>query len=56
MIVLASLVHRYEFALLGPGWGLKRFEAFNLLMGGLRFSGGCSLQLLLHGELSYHGS
>lgn len=32
-IMLASLVHRYEFALPGPEWDLKRHEAFNLLMG-----------------------
>ncbi|KAL3462280.1 cytochrome P450 [Aspergillus heterothallicus] len=32
-IMLASLVHRYEFALPSPDWKLKRFEAFNLLMG-----------------------
>ncbi|CEL05049.1 hypothetical protein ASPCAL06171 [Aspergillus calidoustus] len=32
-IMLASLVHRYEFALPSPEWRLKRFEAFNLLMG-----------------------
>lgn len=32
-IVLASLVHRYEFALPSPEWKLQRFEAFNLLMG-----------------------
>jgi benzoate 4-monooxygenase len=32
-VVLASLVHRYEFALPSPDWKLQRFEAFNLLMG-----------------------
>ncbi|RDW78675.1 cytochrome P450 [Aspergillus mulundensis] len=32
-IMLASLVHRYEFALPSPEWKLERFEAFNLLMG-----------------------
>ncbi|OQE22444.1 hypothetical protein PENSTE_c010G07818 [Penicillium steckii] len=32
-VVLASLVHRYEFALPNPDWRLQRFEAYNLLMG-----------------------
>ncbi|KAJ5724708.1 hypothetical protein N7493_006436 [Penicillium malachiteum] len=32
-VVLASIVHRYEFALPGPDWDLQRFEAFNLLVG-----------------------
>lgn len=32
-VVLASLVHRYEFALPSSEWKLQRFEAFNLLMG-----------------------
>ncbi|CAG8131960.1 unnamed protein product [Penicillium salamii] len=32
-IMLASLVHRYEFSLPGPEWNLTRHEAFNLLMG-----------------------
>jgi benzoate 4-monooxygenase len=32
-VVLASLVHRYEFALPSAEWKLQRFEAFNLLMG-----------------------
>jgi benzoate 4-monooxygenase len=32
-VVLASLVHRYEFALPSQDWKLQRFEAFNLLMG-----------------------
>ena len=34
-VVLASLVHRYEFALPSPEWKLHRFEAFNLLMGSM---------------------
>ncbi|KAJ6092217.1 hypothetical protein N7467_004186 [Penicillium canescens] len=32
-VMLASLVHRYEFALPSPEWKLTRHEAFNLLMG-----------------------
>lgn len=32
-VVLASLVHRYEFALPDSEWKLQRHEAFNLLMG-----------------------
>jgi benzoate 4-monooxygenase len=32
-IVLASFVHRYEFALPSATWQPKRFEAFNLLVG-----------------------
>jgi benzoate 4-monooxygenase len=32
-VVLASLVHRYDFALPGPAWELNRFEAFNLIVG-----------------------
>ena len=32
-VVLASVVHRYEFALPAPEWELGRFEAFNLLVG-----------------------
>jgi benzoate 4-monooxygenase len=32
-VVLASLVHRYDFALPGPEWELSRFEAFNLIVG-----------------------
>lgn len=32
-IVLASFVHRYEFALPSTTWELERFEAFNLLVG-----------------------
>ncbi|KAJ5701729.1 hypothetical protein N7488_009277 [Penicillium malachiteum] len=32
-VVLASIVHRYEFALSSPEWELNRFEAFNLLVG-----------------------
>lgn len=32
-VMLASLVHRYEFALPSPEWKLQRFEAFNVLMG-----------------------
>ncbi|KAM0712112.1 hypothetical protein Q7P37_011206 [Cladosporium fusiforme] len=31
-VVLASVVHRYEFALPGPEFELKRFESFNLLL------------------------
>lgn len=34
-IVLATLVHRYEFALPRPDFELKRFEAFNLQIGEL---------------------
>lgn len=33
IIMLASLVHRYEFALPSPDWKLKRHEAFNILQG-----------------------
>ncbi|KAJ5115852.1 hypothetical protein N7456_000200 [Penicillium angulare] len=32
-VMLATLVHRYEFALPDASWKLQRFEAFNLLMG-----------------------
>lgn len=32
-VLLASLVHRYEFALPNSEWKLQRHEAFNLLMG-----------------------
>ncbi|KAH8425061.1 uncharacterized protein LDX57_002810 [Aspergillus melleus] len=32
-MVLASLVHRYEFALPSPEWELARHEAFNLIVG-----------------------
>ncbi|THV85399.1 cytochrome protein [Aureobasidium pullulans] len=32
-VVLASLVHRYEFALPGLNFELERFEAFNLICG-----------------------
>lgn len=32
-VVLASLVHRYEFAFADAGFELKRFEAFNLIVG-----------------------
>lgn len=32
-VVLATLVHRFEFALPNPNWELKRHEAFNLLVG-----------------------
>ncbi|KAF7556301.1 hypothetical protein G7Z17_g1504 [Cylindrodendrum hubeiense] len=32
-IALASLVHRYEFALPGQDFELERFEAFNLIIG-----------------------
>lgn len=34
-VVLASVVHGYDFALPGPEFELKRFEAFNLLVGEL---------------------
>jgi cytochrome P450 len=30
---IASLVHRYEFALPHPGWELKRLETMNLILG-----------------------
>jgi cytochrome P450 len=33
MVVLSSLVHRYDFELPGGDWMLKRFEAFNLIVG-----------------------
>jgi len=33
IVVLASLVHRYDFALSDPDWELEQHEAFNLLMG-----------------------
>lgn len=29
-VLLASVVHRYEFALPYPGWAQKRYETFNL--------------------------
>ena len=32
-VVLASLVHRYEFAFAEKDWELSRFEAFNLIIG-----------------------
>ena len=32
-VVLASHVHRYDFALPGRQWALSRFEAFNLIVG-----------------------
>ncbi|KAL5362000.1 putative cytochrome P450 [Aspergillus floccosus] len=32
-VVLASLVHRYEFVLPSPEWKLQRHEAFNLIVG-----------------------
>lgn len=35
VMVLASIVHRYEFALSSPGFDLKRHEAFNILCGPL---------------------
>ncbi|KAJ5669556.1 hypothetical protein N7462_010626 [Penicillium macrosclerotiorum] len=35
MVVLASIVHRYEFALPSPDFQLDRQEAFNLLVGEL---------------------
>ncbi|QKX59511.1 uncharacterized protein TRUGW13939_06645 [Talaromyces rugulosus] len=34
-VVLATLVHRYEFALPDSDWQLQRFEAFNLIMGNM---------------------
>lgn len=33
VVVLATLVHRYEFALSSPEWKLRRHEAFNLIVG-----------------------
>ncbi|OAP61255.1 hypothetical protein AYL99_03456 [Fonsecaea erecta] len=33
VVVLASLVHRYDFALPGPEWTLRRHEAFNIIVG-----------------------
>jgi benzoate 4-monooxygenase len=35
IIVLASLVHRYEFAEASPSFELERFEAFNIVCGPL---------------------
>lgn len=35
IIVLASLVHRYEFCLASPSFKLERFEAFNIVCGPL---------------------
>lgn len=35
MVVLASIVRRYEFALKSPDFRLERREAFNLLVGEL---------------------
>lgn len=32
-VVLASLVHRYDFSLPSPTWALERHEAFNILVG-----------------------
>ncbi|RAL01237.1 cytochrome P450 [Aspergillus ibericus CBS 121593] len=32
-VVLASVVHRYEFALPSPEWSIYRYEAFNLILG-----------------------
>ncbi|KAL2217408.1 putative cytochrome P450 monooxygenase [Thermoascus aurantiacus ATCC 26904] len=32
-VVLASIVHRYEFALPDPNWELKRLETMNLILG-----------------------
>ncbi|KAK6206431.1 hypothetical protein LQW54_007724 [Pestalotiopsis sp. IQ-011] len=32
-IMLASLVHRYDFALSGPDFELPQFEAFNIICG-----------------------
>ena len=32
-ILLASVLHRYEFALPSPGWEIKRLETFNLILG-----------------------
>ena len=32
-VVVASLVHRYDFALPSPSWKLQRHEAFNILVG-----------------------
>ncbi|EXJ72396.1 uncharacterized protein A1O5_04900 [Cladophialophora psammophila CBS 110553] len=33
IVVVASLVHRYEFALPSPEWTLSRHEAFNIIVG-----------------------
>lgn len=33
VVVLATLVHRYEFELSSPEWKLRRHEAFNLIVG-----------------------
>lgn len=33
IVVVASLVHRYEFTLPSPTWQCKRHEAFNILVG-----------------------
>jgi len=35
IVVVASLVHRYKFALPSPSWKLQRHEAFNILVGEL---------------------
>jgi len=35
IVVVASLVHRYDFALPSPSWRLQRHEAFNILVGEL---------------------
>ncbi|RDW77871.1 cytochrome P450 monooxygenase [Coleophoma crateriformis] len=32
-VLLASMVHRYEFALPSPNWEIKRLETFNLILG-----------------------
>lgn len=33
IVVVASTVHRYEFALASPSWKLQRHEAFNIIVG-----------------------
>lgn len=35
IVLMASLVHRYEFALPSPDWKCQRHEAFNILVGEL---------------------
>ncbi|KAF2972932.1 hypothetical protein GQX73_g598 [Xylaria multiplex] len=35
IMLLASLVHRYEFALASPDWQLPRMEAFNMVCGSM---------------------
>jgi benzoate 4-monooxygenase len=35
IVILATVVHRYDFALPGPDFKGERFEAFNLICGPL---------------------